>query len=140
MPYTSICSHIIFLLHILHHIGSHFWFSFPYRPTEGSLDDISFSLDKISSENNASVVVVPSPDISPRLTGGLSFSEPVTPNGYHILVVDDSPTIVKATERALRQKGFRITTANNGSAGLDLLTKGYAMKEFDLVLMDLQVS
>jgi DNA-binding NarL/FixJ family response regulator len=35
--------------------------------------------------------------------------------------------------------GYKVTTANNGSAGLDRLVEGYAKGDFDIVLMDLQM-
>lgn len=57
----------------------------------------------------------------------------------HILLVDDSLTILKVCGRSIRQKGYKVTTACNGSAGLDLLVKHFENKAYDLVLMDLQM-
>lgn len=43
------------------------------------------------------------------------------------------------TKNIFLQAGFEVTTANNGSAGLDTLIEGYKTMEFDFVLIDLQV-
>jgi CheY-like chemotaxis protein len=56
-----------------------------------------------------------------------------------LLLVDDSLTITQVIGRALRQRGYEVATANNGSAGLDRLMQGHATQDFDFVLMDLQI-
>jgi CheY-like chemotaxis protein len=55
------------------------------------------------------------------------------------MLIDDSLTIIKVAGRSLRQNGYHVTTANNGSAGLDRLIEGYDSDEFHFVLMDLQM-
>jgi DNA-binding NtrC family response regulator len=42
-----------------------------------------------------------------------------------VLLVDDDPGILKLLEQVLRRDGYRVLTAANGRAGLELLT-GYA--------------
>lgn len=40
-------------------------------------------------------------------------------SGEHILVIDDSPTIRKVVEASLRKAGYRVSTAEDGQAGLE---------------------
>jgi DNA-binding response OmpR family regulator len=41
-------------------------------------------------------------------------------SGEQLLVIDDSPTVLKVVEGALAQAGYRVATANGGAAGLAL--------------------
>jgi len=50
-----------------------------------------------------------------------------------VLVIDDSPTILKVVSSILARHGYEPTTARDGAAGLELITKG---PKFDLVLLD----
>ena len=50
-----------------------------------------------------------------------------------VLLVDDDPGILKLLEQVLRRDGYRVLTAANGRAGLELLT-GYAVQ---VVIADL---
>ncbi|MFC1744621.1 response regulator [Candidatus Riflebacteria bacterium] len=50
-----------------------------------------------------------------------------------ILLVDDDPIICKAVGKVLKENGFKVSTAANGSVALDLLEKNI----FDLVITDL---
>jgi len=50
-----------------------------------------------------------------------------------VLVIDDSPTILKVVSAILARSGFEPTTARDGIAGLELIRKG---PKFDLVLLD----
>lgn len=62
------------------------------------------------------------------------FSLPVT-GGVHdrtLLVVDDEPNILSAIRRLCRREGFRVLTADNARAGLELL----AEQEVQIVLSD----
>src|SRR5215467_10766932 len=43
---------------------------------------------------------------------------PAPPDGYGILVIDDSPTILKVVQLVLSKAGFHITTASDGEQGL----------------------
>jgi CheY-like chemotaxis protein len=60
-------------------------------------------------------------------------------NQIHVLLVDDSITIIQVVRRALKKKGYQVTTANNGSVGLDRMVQGNPTQEFDFVLIDLQM-
>jgi CheY-like chemotaxis protein len=60
---------------------------------------------------------------------------------WNILIVDDSPTIVKMISMMLRQQKHKVTIAENGSVGLQKIM-GHCEehgKGYDLVLMDLQM-
>src|SRR5689334_20524930 len=50
-----------------------------------------------------------------------------------ILVVDDSPTILKVVSSILARHGYEPTIARDGLSGIELLKKG---SKFDLVLLD----
>ncbi len=52
---------------------------------------------------------------------------------YSILLVDDDPIIIKGTGNDLREKGYCVTTANNGKKAIELLSKN----KFDLIITDL---
>jgi CheY-like chemotaxis protein len=41
-------------------------------------------------------------------------------SGEQLLVIDDSPTVLKVVEGALAQAGYRVATASGGAAGLAL--------------------
>jgi DNA-binding NtrC family response regulator len=50
-----------------------------------------------------------------------------------ILIIDDEAAIRESLDTLLTLEGFTVTTANDGSAGLDLLSRN----EYDLLLLDL---
>ncbi len=52
---------------------------------------------------------------------------------YRLLLVDDDPILLKGIEKVLQEKGFNITSVNNGSDAITLLKE----KAFDLVITDL---
>src|SRR5437016_5321945 len=52
--------------------------------------------------------------------------------GETILVIDDSPTILKVVELALAKAGFRVITATDGEQGVDFARQHHP----DLVLLD----
>jgi two-component system response regulator HydG len=52
-----------------------------------------------------------------------------------ILIADDEPLFLRTTEALLRKEGFHCTTAPNGSAALEALSR----EPFDLVLSDLNM-
>jgi CheY-like chemotaxis protein len=126
--------------------GSVFWFSIPYRPDPHFLteprEDGMKSPDPIRSPRASDGSVTPEhagtpTDISSLLCS--SASSMCQKRRLHVLLVDDSPSILKVVGRALRSKAYDVVTAENGSAGLDLLINEYAIRKFDVVLMDLQM-
>lgn len=60
------------------------------------------------------------------------MSEPDSP---HILIADDEPLFLKTTATLLRKAGFKCTTAAEGKAALEALSR----EPFDLVLSDLNM-
>lgn len=50
----------------------------------------------------------------------------------HILIVDDSASIRQMVEMTLKSAAYRVTTANDGQAGLDICKT----QQFDFVLTD----
>ena len=52
---------------------------------------------------------------------------------YAILLVDDEPIITVAIGNALEEKGYKVTTADNGERAVELLNES----SFDLVITDL---
>jgi DNA-binding response OmpR family regulator len=59
----------------------------------------------------------------------------MTDNKKRLLIVDDEEAILKALERALSMLGYDVTTANDGSKALNLLS----YTRFDLMVLDLQM-
>lgn len=125
--------------------GSIFWFSFPYRP------DLSASNERYGELGTKGELKISEKEEMHPIKSSLSRHHfltsarvinidqfPSNPN-LHVMLIDDSLTIIKVAGRSLRQHGYHVTTANNGSAGLDRLIQGYALDEFDFVLMDLQM-
>ena len=54
---------------------------------------------------------------------------------YEILLVDDDPNILEVIASALGHRGYQVTTASGGEAGIEALR----VKEFDLVITDLNM-
>jgi len=73
-----------------------------------------------------------------------AFNTAATPSGsnfpketFKVLLVDDSPSIMKMITMMLRLKGHEVITAENGSIALTLLN--HHQHAFDVILMDLQM-
>jgi len=54
--------------------------------------------------------------------------------GEHLLVIDDSPTLLKVVESTLTRAGYRVDTAADGVAGLSLVRAARTVP--DLILLD----
>jgi DNA-binding response OmpR family regulator len=54
--------------------------------------------------------------------------------GEHLLVIDDSPTLLKVVENTLTRAGYRVDTAADGVAGLSLVRGSRTVP--DLILLD----
>src|SRR6478752_7265519 len=54
--------------------------------------------------------------------------------GGHLLVIDDSPTVLKVIELALSQAGYAVSTAADEEAGLALVREARTVP--DLILLD----
>jgi CheY-like chemotaxis protein len=64
-----------------------------------------------------------------------------SPEVLSILVVDDSPPILKMTKLMLQRLGHKIVTAENGAVALRLIEEHWldGMQTFQVILMDLQM-
>jgi len=93
---------------------------------------------KIISSSNSSKHI-------PMNTLGVADRAEETPayiaNTFNVLVVDDSPTIMKMVTMMLRLKGHTVTTAENGLIALNILQQTWQSTGhgFDVILMDLQM-
>lgn len=54
--------------------------------------------------------------------------------GGHLLVIDDSPTVLKVVELALTEAGYRVATATDDDSGLALVREARTVP--DLILLD----
>ncbi|HSZ83357.1 MAG TPA: response regulator [Polyangia bacterium] len=54
--------------------------------------------------------------------------------GEHLLVIDDSPTLLKVVESTLTRAGYRVDTAADGLSGLSLVREARTVP--DLILLD----
>ena len=125
--------------------GSVFWFAFPYRPCDAPESTILFEevdgrRKRAASTSSVVVAVAPIPPPTPVVVAvGAAGKKVVAP--LHILLVEDSYTILKMTQLALARAGHTVMTALNGSAALkiatDAMTKSGGKPPFDLVLCDI---
>lgn len=103
--------------------GSVFWFEFPYLPGAElrGVDTTTTNPHNIVSVANSS-----------RRNSSSS------PNvRLLVLVVDDSPVVVKLLAKALTGLGHDVITACNGAEGLEKFQESYS--KIDLVFMDIQM-
>ena len=103
--------------------GSVFWFAFPYRPdfTYSAMD--LHSLSKPCTQESKSQES-PSPKLNIPL---------------RILLIDDSPSILKITSRSLKSRGHHVEVEEDGSQGLQKIKSAFLKQEFDVILTDLQM-
>lgn len=148
--------------------GSLFWFSFPYRP------DKTINLNSNNGLYPKSEMVMPVPTVESSglptdferqierevvgeemdVTTSVSHRSNVSGNlvplnrsnySLNILIVDDSPPILKMTSMMLSRRGHLVTVAENGAIALKMFEEivlnpnQNIKKPFDLVLMDLQM-
>lgn len=92
--------------------GSAFWFTFPHRPD--SSDDIE----------SVKLSIMPTLEIAEM--------EVLT-----ILIVDDSPSVIKILSQKLKGFGLSVITACNGADGLEVMVSKKNL--LDLVIMDIQM-
>ena len=99
--------------------GSVFWFAFPYRP------DLTYTTLESKSRTSAQTE-----DSTSCMKSVISL---------RVLLVDDSPSILKITSRALRSKGHHVEVEENGSLGLQKMKSTFLTQEFDVLITDLQM-
>jgi len=80
--------------------------------------------------------------VSPQVDGALVDVDPserclmTTAPPDHVLIIDDEPLLSTALARRLRARGFQVTTADSGPAGIDALER----EPIDVVLLDVMMS
>ncbi len=113
--------------------GSLFWFSIPYKP-DNTLSVAASSL--MDSPAWSTINGRGNDNNSPNDGSGIGGRK-----GLEILLVDDSPPILKMSSMMLKRQGHKIRTAENGEIALKRIEEKWISsgKGFDLVLMDLQM-
>ncbi len=144
--------------------GSLFWFAIPYKPDAIYAQQISSLTSKIPEESNCAptqndyplseeddkIVAATVPLEHPVSTQSLvecaiavvDQSQPPIKTALNILVVDDSPTILKMSTLMLKKLGHEVTTADNGAIAAKLVQERVVDIHscgFDVILMDLQM-
>jgi len=143
--------------------GSVFWFAIPYRP-----DTVMASYDEEvmnNNNNNQNKVISPSLSFPPRspFTSALlpSLTSSVVPNTpppvaitpltavtavaektsqrHKILLVDDSPTIIRMMSMMLTRQGYDVLIAENGVIALETIIQTSSSSSLSLILMDMQM-
>jgi CheY-like chemotaxis protein len=119
--------------------GSLFWFLIPYNPDELSAQQqngtqvFPYSLPQSQSD----FPVVPHVESVDSFTT-ISDEKPTVPPALSILVVDDSPAIVKMVCLILNRLGHCTNIAENGAIAVQMVEEAVNVS-FDVVLMDLQM-
>jgi CheY-like chemotaxis protein len=113
--------------------GSRFWFSFPYEPSQPLL--MSFS--SFRDINVGGLGFPLSPTARERGGDDDGGGEEIGGIPKRILLVEDSVLIQKTTSRALRNEGYVVDVARNGSECLKMVTE--QQHPYGLVLMDIQM-
>ena len=113
--------------------GSLFWFAIPYKPdtvlSAASWDPQVFG-NSLAFSHQHSYIHFQS-----------HSTDDYSSNVLEILIVDDSPAILKMSSMMLKRQGHQIWTAENGEIALKRIEEKWrgSGKGFDLVLMDLQM-
>ncbi len=120
--------------------GSLFWFAIPYKPDTvlSAASKETFTERRFKAKDQKSLSVLSSsPDHSVFLRSPGQSDQP----NLEILIVDDSPAILKMSSMMLKRQGHQIWTAENGEIALKRIEEKWrgSGKGFDLVLMDLQM-
>ena len=134
--------------------GSAFWFSFPYRPDETTVDvvydinsrDSSRLVSRRTSVNQSrrtSLLPQQSQQSSTvKITKFQGKEMRVSCKGiplFKILLSDDTQSILKVVGRMLKTNGHPIETAVNGSQALERMKSSYVDNDIDVLLTDLQM-
>lgn len=143
--------------------GSLFWFAIPYHPPQHYLtthssdgpgnppcpsEDRSPHESAIYTPKNSTNLFVPIPIHIPiPITIPVPIPVPIpqiTNNqgaggSLRILVVDDSPSILKVLNRVLTNHNYVVDTAENGKVALQRMKDAVESQNLDIVLMDLQM-
>jgi CheY-like chemotaxis protein len=93
------------------------------------------------STDQVHVPLVPSAIVNPPSGMPSSTSTNNGNKGLKILLVDDSPSIIKMTGMMLKRMGHQLSTAENGALAVKLVAENYKKTKipFHAILMDLQM-
>jgi signal transduction histidine kinase/CheY-like chemotaxis protein len=157
--------------------GSCFYFTFPYRPdiTMKEQQQLSSFQSQVSCKFRGNLIRNPSSSLNgstKRMVSLRKIYDNETANitiakqkVFHILLVEDTPSIAKMTSLMLKRMGHKVTLAENGEIGLNKMIEKYEeakkqqqeqklaqqeqggevavrsveVDKFDVVLMDLQM-
>jgi CheY-like chemotaxis protein len=136
--------------------GTLFWFAIPYRPdfltaeATANEDAITLAINDIpllAGKEDETTLSIMNKDGSILLNTAkkrrLSIlgSLKTRFTNSEILIVDDSPPILKMSSMMLKRHGFIISTAENGEIALKKFEEKWKTtgKGYDLILMDLQM-
>jgi CheY-like chemotaxis protein len=115
--------------------GSLFWFTIPYRPDEitASTKDPENPVPDVTVSGSGSAISILK---SVRFLRNSFYVRPL-----ELLLVDDSPSILKMASMMLKRQGHSITVAENGEIALKKVEERWKTvhKGFDVILMDLQM-
>ena len=147
--------------------GTLFWFSIPYKPdtvTEEIVKNVvttvnavvEFKTENIEDGNeeentppvrktstSSHILISTSSSENGQSRRRTSFKEDkIDPSQQlDILIVDDSPAIIKMTTMMLKKLGHNITAAENGEVAVNMVENNWIQNKtsYDLILMDLQM-
>ena len=130
--------------------GSMFWFTIPYRPDLLSSSSFNALASSSCCSTTDSTAALPQTELRVGIVkeigkdtltttlGASTFPSTSPPVPLRVLVVDDSPSILKMTSMLLKKKGHTIEQAGNGAEALDKMLQ-HPAPYYDVVLMDLQM-
>ncbi len=112
--------------------GSLFWFSIPYKP-----DTVQSAAAKEDSDCFETSLYLK----NESAPSSMRLASTKRGGRFEILLVDDSPSILKMSAMMLKRQGHVVWTAENGEVALKKLEEKWKETDrgFDLVLMDLQM-
>jgi CheY-like chemotaxis protein len=132
--------------------GSLFWFAIPYKPDNVYAQHMMKKQCPVDGQivcaenqsDTASVITLDSGSTSMKNIAR-NITLPVAKDQlprYSILLVDDSPAILKMTSLMLKRLGHTVSTAENGAVAVNLVKEswiGEQKQTFDVIFMDLQM-
>jgi signal transduction histidine kinase/CheY-like chemotaxis protein len=113
--------------------GSAFWFALPYKP-DTMMDAQPTDSERSSGTSTPLVVSLSEPpkDNPDSATSSMK-------NKPRVLIVDDSLSVLKVTERSVKQAGLECETATNGAIALERMKEALSNSEIDVVMIDFQM-
>jgi CheY-like chemotaxis protein len=132
--------------------GSLFWFAIPYKPDAVYAQHMMKKRcpvdgQVVCAENQSDTTSVITSDSGSTSMKNIArnITLPVATDQlprYSILLVDDSPAILKMTSLMLKRLGHTVSTAENGAVAVNLVKESWMDEQkqtFDVIFMDLQM-